>query len=1259
MNPDNKNEDPASEIDFANLWAQIAPPEIPVEAVENVAGLEEHLRRFHPIRSAILVAGLCTEDRYQANGIRFDWLIRLILAYGTGNRKAKRSDLTKLLNNALVEAGTSRLEDPPEESFVDLVPTSRGNLRIFTGYFEKAAHHTEALLNAFEALADNPKKSEALKKAYALLKLSEALVKRAETSRTTTPATPPQGSIHLPSDERLQVASKRVRFRKAELEKFDLSLDDLSFFFLPENLRFNLAEFDIGNGPLDWHPLAQTEDGLVVLAPHLISVAVRACLIDCAVRFGLGPNLQHCLLLKQGVDVSESAFLDLDRGPVLSVAGQSAREFIFEISDGRYVHVIQTADGFEGWPHRGVGIATNCPKDLVAELQKRIAAARDHAKSQRRFVEGITLWIAGGWGSARVLQDDLGNDDWPLKLVEPADAVVLGACEEGKLQDIWRLIKIERLMEAAGFRFVSANGLLNLFQWWRDTDFALIPPHMTDIAPPFMINYETNCLLKARIEAIRVTDRAVRLHPTLGWLLTSRMDQRELSGPPKPVYASATYVRRGVLLGCVTHGDVTWWFRSKADERVDRNTQFETWKATLEWACLVAPSMEKTLKAHRPYAIEFVLSISPQSAHGPPGPLSDIEVQNSLDVQKKGSSIELAVKPEWQWALHSPDNNAEIELAARVLEGACLQFGVEYNLAELRRTALTVAGSTDYRFRHSMHAVRIIDRLRSLHLAGRAPYLSKSAAALVKCGSAWEVIKREQGAVIEGKEECIAFITAFNARALNRLILSARNFDRRDLVSACLQAMQGAEAELRNWDNTAPALRAIHGATQDLENSLEALSNANGVLRASSIIAEVAAAESQTEGGRSVGTMDLEELQAVALMVFMSGDVLPAFYADRIKATITISPAGDILYDHQFHYQTVKSTATVRHGIQRQAAIKDYRLRFTQDEQQSEVGSELDQALAAEYGVPHSVLREFAAALSFLSEQNGKGVFNIKRSDLINQLRFIEKLDEINFAPLIDRFTLASRTSWPSFPDEATQSDRDISKFDRRYSLIGRPLVALDTSHDPELIVAPAIIERSLFHNLSGAINGTLQNNFWSSQEMRAFASKSAARAGLEFNNEVAQALRALGLRSWPSALPSKWFNTKKTQEVAQLGDMDVLAISQNQNVVWIIEAKDLKLCRTLGETCRRLKDYRGVIDSRGRPDALLKHLMRVAYAQNNALKLMPTLKLTVPPKICGLVVVKTHQPMNQLEGEYQANAKVVTLGELAEIPWDTGWTGS
>jgi hypothetical protein len=111
--------------------------------------------------------------------------------------------------------------------------------------------------------------------------------------------------------------------------------------------------------------------------------------------------------------------------------------------------------------------------------------------------------------------------------------------------------------------------------------------------------------------------------------------------------------------------------------------------------------------------------------------------------------------------------------------------------------------------------------------------------------------------------------------------------------------------------------------------------------------------------------------------------------------------------------------------------------------------------------------------------------------------------------------------------------------------------------------------------------------------------------------------------------------------------------VSADSSTVWVVEAKDLKLCRTLGETCRRLADYRGVEDQKGRPDALLKHLRRVDFLRANAARLVGRLGLSAPPEVRGLIVVRAPQPMSQLRREFREDAKVVTLDELSAQDWN------
>lgn len=173
-----------------------------------------------------------------------------------------------------------------------------------------------------------------------------------------------------------------------------------------------------------------------------------------------------------------------------------------------------------------------------------------------------------------------------------------------------------------------------------------------------------------------------------------------------------------------------------------------------------------------------------------------------------------------------------------------------------------------------------------------------------------------------------------------------------------------------------------------------------------------------------------------------------------------------------------------------------------------------------------------------------------------------------------------------------------------------------------QLAVAPGVVERCILHNLQGALTGILQGDFWTSSRMRSYVGERGRIEGNEFNDTVAERLRGLGLTAYASAKPAWCFNHKNTLEVAELGDFDVLALSPDGSRAWIVEAKDLKLCRTIGETARRLTDYEGRMVA-GKPDKMLRHLRRVAYARVHAEDLARRLKLTQTPVVAGLLVVK------------------------------------
>jgi hypothetical protein len=269
-------------------------------------------------------------------------------------------------------------------------------------------------------------------------------------------------------------------------------------------------------------------------------------------------------------------------------------------------------------------------------------------------------------------------------------------------------------------------------------------------------------------------------------------------------------------------------------------------------------------------------------------------------------------------------------------------------------------------------------------------------------------------------------------------------------------------------------------------------------------------------------------------------------------------------------------------------------------------------------------------ALIDVAAARAQGAFVIRRSEVCALLTENKVFPSGNHAPMLERLTLPRRASWRDRSLGLTESDIDLSRFDRRFSLINRPLLALDDDSDPLILVAPIFVADASMYSVSGLMEGTLNNQFWVSAQARQYAGSRGKAAGEAFEELVAERLRGLKIEAWVRCKLSWALNQKVPNE---LGDVDVLAVSSDRKRVWAIEAKNLRLCRTEAEVAARLSEYRGRMISgnsgRQKPDKMLRHIRRVQYLREQRDALCKRLKLDEPPVVRGLLIVDTPQPMN------------------------------
>jgi hypothetical protein len=208
-------------------------------------------------------------------------------------------------------------------------------------------------------------------------------------------------------------------------------------------------------------------------------------------------------------------------------------------------------------------------------------------------------------------------------------------------------------------------------------------------------------------------------------------------------------------------------------------------------------------------------------------------------------------------------------------------------------------------------------------------------------------------------------------------------------------------------------------------------------------------------------------------------------------------------------------------------------------------------------------------------------------------------------------------------PTGYNEKDCQPWRFRRRLSLLRKPLVQIDNKPDPTLMVAPGLARDGVAYALGNYHRGDFPQ--WQlSAKMKVWRGKATTKRGHEFNAEVASRLKLLG---WET-LSDVNMSTILGSAFKQLGDVDVVAWNPITGRVLLIECKDLKFSKSLGEIAEQLADFRGELRADGKPDDLRKHLNRVDALRGFQEKLAAFLRLSSMTAVEGHIVFRHPVPM-------------------------------
>lgn len=1004
------------------------------------------------------------------------------------------------------------------------------------------------------------------------------------------------------------------------------------------------------------------EGGILVANPGSLSLAIRSALIDTATNGGVMSNFVTRLAETQESFALSTGFWPVPELRLSAMNRHLMRAGVVQFAPGRYLHVMQVLPDPTSFADAGFAGMVALREGAEASIASDVSRFWEFLSTQPDHRESISVLLLSGWGGSTMIRLQINESNapagWQYLALSFADAATLGACEDGRPWDLKRIQDQLDILEGAGYQIQRLNGAINLFGNWRDTDANFIPEHW-DADPPSVLWLPQNSLLKPRIEGESNRDvHSLRL-PNGDFGIVQRAEWGQ-DGGVKPIYGSLESIRSGRLVGAVILKKRSWWIEviNRTDASDQREWQFQIWNAVVQWLGVAAPTLISALPRDLPPAACLIRIVIQGSGEPQFEEIRSFagEARDYIELRKSDDVYEVVVTKHWENFIGRIANDAEFALASAVVEQIGNATGHSISRSEIDRVLRQAIPSTDWRYLHAFEARYPLERLAAHGFYPRFRKISRSAAALVRCGSVWGFWDCSRGREYQGEQECRDFLKTYYDFILNDLIHQIRFFDRKLLLQSAALAYGAARAESDQWKRTIRAMRSIHGPSID-GSAMRRSSEFNAVQRAAKTVCEIASCEAKDVGGAIPAYEDLDEMFARALLLFGNGQLYATIRGGLVKPHLKVSPAGDLLSDRSLFEKTFVPSSERFHLKAMNEASENYAERFAA-EAEPETGEKLNwsdalrKAVSAEYCCSPEAFIDIQFRITQLCESAGSGVIFMRRSELSSAITADENFPDRDVVKLLDRLTLPRRDDWTIKPEGYMSRDLDLWRFDRKYSTIARPLISLSSEDDPFLMVSPIFVSDSIMYQLGALHYATVHSDgFWNSKEARAYAGARAKEIGEAFEDDVARRLNDAGYVT----SPRKKITALLGQAVdGDLGDVDVFAQSRDGRHVVAIEAKSLKLCRTEAEVAARMTDYAGKVqvDDKGRekPDKLLRHLRRVQYLREHKVRLGQRLGLSAAPEVHGLMVVDAPQPMNFYMLESNTDAASCMADDLIDV---------
>lgn len=1171
------------------------------------------LSRCSRFQTLALVGSMLTLPEFQANFYRLEVLVHLAALYANGKSRPTAAQVSAWFNQ-LGKGTCGRLEDPAEDVFLSNVYFGTSNYRLFEGAAEGNAFHTQIFLKILDDMPDTGDFESLKRSVHALLRLSEEIASRAKLPRNVMGNPAPVSEIQKPKSEVLVKLRKRVVFSQEDLLSFGIQLVELEPFLLSSDDLAKLKDYRPGYSPLEFNPIVQAKNKIVVSLPTTIGIAIRAFVMEGCIKRSMGNLLEtsfanaYTLLF-----ANERLFGELRNPPIrmIDYGDFHAAQMTIEVDPGRYLHLLFFVDGVVDY-EKGAFLGVN-PIDSISEFaEKSFETISKEFSSNPEFHEGLTIIIGCGWGRVLGLNSPEPKSDWRIEILPAYDVLTLGQHAGFEPLDLFRVLDGRDAIERMGVTLINPNGFLNLYAWMNGNEGHIVPHEKLEAdfisdAHGALLSIPQNSNLNVRYDAVVACDIHLVRRPDGSHTLVRRVNGTPRYGTTSlsPFYADIDALNKRLIRSVFEGTRSQFWIEAHSSQELDLDTQYHLSNMVMNWSETIFRYIDTQNldQGYRTFSCRVnFFDKSPPRVGGAIPSQDSIQRMIKVSIDKNAACATIDVGVGFMAASQRADNSSERAIVNALLK-ACLECVSSVDLIEsIADLADKIIGDDGARHFHAFAVPDIRDFVRE-SLPDEGQIIEAMDDANSRLGLGWLVRDRSMGGEVEGRKECCNYLNKLIRAIAERIKINVARFDRAELIRKLLINHEALFAEAALWQRTFRAVRALsEDAELTTDTVTDKIAQFNAASLASRIIVEIALCESPLKGGALPGRYDIGILLADASQMFHFGGYSDAMYAEVMPAKIRISPAGDILMDHGFTDEIVRPFGRTFQSAALNNAAEKYSENYKEIEEEPSfndveppVGEDAVFAAAwyDEFGFSIDNTRKFVRAFQNVAGERGDAVFLMPLPELLTYLVEDTELTDKIILKCLETFSLQHRPQWDRPPTDFIDSAWFPWRFRRQLSVVSRPIIQLADDSTSLCVLAPIMIVLHITKFVTDMRYGRFDKKMCrQGGALSKWIGKVNHHLGEAFNQKVADKFLQLGWNAQANLSDGQILNRKSDQK---FGDVDVLAWATDHKSVLVIECKDLSFDKTFGEIARRLARYRGVEGADGKRDDLKKHLDRCA----------------------------------------------------------------